>query len=129
MDNDEDRRRFHRILFHTATELQQGDMVSTCELLDVSLKGLLLKAPEDLQIDASHPLQARIQLTDDALILMSLSLAWQKGDQLGLVCESIDLDSMCHLRRLIELNLCDPEAAARDLSQLAALTPRDSLSV
>ena len=38
----------------------------------------------------------------------------------GLRCDSIDLDSVTHLRRLIELQLGDPALLERDLAELSA---------
>jgi hypothetical protein len=40
--------------------------------------------------------------------------------QLSLSCTEIDLDSITHLRRLLELNLGDPDLIERELSDLSA---------
>jgi hypothetical protein len=37
-----------------------------------------------------------------------------------LLCESIDLDSITHLRRLVELNAGDPALLERELTALVA---------
>lgn len=52
---------------------------------------------------------------------MTVSLAHEKGRQLGFYCEEIDLDSITHLRRLIELNLGSSELLERELSALVQL--------
>ena len=38
--------------------------------------------------------------------------------QIGLRCDSIDLDSITHLRRLVELNSGDPAELEREISAL-----------
>jgi hypothetical protein len=38
----------------------------------------------------------------------------------GLRCDRLDVDSMSHLRRLVELNLGDPALLERDLQSLIA---------
>ena len=40
------------------------------------------------------------------------------GRHLGLCCTSIDLDSITHLRRLVELNAGDPAILERELTAL-----------
>jgi hypothetical protein len=44
------------------------------------------------------------------------------GSQLGLQCLHIDLDSVTHLRQLIERNSQDPTLLARELSVLVGAT-------
>lgn len=119
MNTATERRRFHRVAFHATTELQLDNHCWSCELLDVSLKGLLVAMPKDSEVPAEGVTEARIRLSDDAVICMRIALARRNREQLGFVCNSIDLDSVCHLRRLVELNLGDPQASERDLSQLA----------
>ena len=67
--------------------------------------------------------QARMQLdvplaeTEDC-ISMTAGIAHVDGNRAGLLCRSIDLDSVTHLRRLIELQLGDPALLERDLAEL-----------
>lgn len=49
---------------------------------------------------------------------MLVTLAHQKDGLLGLQCREIDLDSITHLRRLIELNLGSSELLERELGAL-----------
>jgi hypothetical protein len=49
---------------------------------------------------------------------MNTRVAHLENTHVGLRCESIDLDSMAHLRRLLELNSGDPELVERELSAL-----------
>lgn len=49
---------------------------------------------------------------------MQVELTHEAKGQLGFVCTNIDLDSIKHLRRLIELNLGDQEELERELGAL-----------
>ena len=51
-------------------------------------------------------------------IAMSAEIAHLRGLHAGLLCRNIDLDSVTHLRRLIELQLGDPALLERDLGEL-----------
>lgn len=113
-----DRRRYTRVDFNTLARLTQGDIVYQAELLDISLKGLLVKPPEHYRIDATQPLNVLIALADDATIQMKVTLAHISHEVLGFTCQGIDLDSIAHLRRLVELNIGDTDAAERVLAEL-----------
>ncbi|MBX9762593.1 MAG: PilZ domain-containing protein [Pseudomonadaceae bacterium] len=113
-----DRRRFQRIAFDAPTEIAQGDQRWVVELLDISLKGLLVKRPANWSADADQPLEAALTLADDTQVKMDVVLTRNQGDLLGFVCRHIDLDSISHLRRLVELNLGDESLLERELAAL-----------
>jgi hypothetical protein len=113
-----ERRRFHRIAFDAPTEIVQGARRWAVELHDVSLKGLLVKRPEGWDGDPTQPFEANIQLGDDTCVQMEAGLTRSQADLLGFVCRHIDLDSISHLRRLVELNLGDEGLLERELAAL-----------
>lgn len=113
-----ERRKFSRVLFDAHVELAQGNFHWRATLLDISLKGLLLQQPLPTQVSINEPVLVKILLSDNTSIAMSVTVAHQHHQQTGLVCSSIDIDSVSHLRRLIELNLGDATAAERELSEL-----------
>jgi len=113
-----ERRRFSRVLFDAHVELAQADHHWRASLLDISLKGLLLQQTTPAEIDPQQPILVKVMLADNTSIALSGILSHQHHQQMGLVCQSIDIDSMSHLRRLIELNLGDTLAAERELSEL-----------
>lgn len=119
MSTNTDHRKFTRVDFDTDLELIQGDKHLACELVDVSLKGILVTEPKNGIFSESIPTEAVIQLSPDISIHMQVSLVHQQDQLLGFICNSIDLDSAKHLRRLIELNLGDDEACERELSEFA----------
>ncbi|BAN46630.1 PilZ domain-containing protein [Metapseudomonas resinovorans] len=113
-----ERRRFHRINFDAATELSQGDKRWTAELHDISLKGILVIRPANWDGDPNQPFDVRVELGSEVQVLMEVQLTREQDDQLGFNCLHIDLDSISHLRRLVELNLGDEELLERDLTAL-----------
>ncbi|KJS31276.1 MAG: pilus assembly protein [Pseudomonas sp. BRH_c35] len=117
-DSPSDRRRFQRIEFDAATELVQGDRRWPVELHDLSLKGLLARRPEGWDADAEQPFEARVRLADDAEVRMEVAMTHEESDLIGFVCQHIDLDSIAHLRRLVELNLGDEALLERELAAL-----------
>ncbi|HSC82106.1 MAG TPA: PilZ domain-containing protein [Pseudomonas sp.] len=117
-DTSTERRRFQRIAFDAATELAQGDRSWAVNLQDVSLKGLLVERPRDWNGDPDQPFNATLKLDGDIRIQLEVVLTRTPKDLLGFVCRHIDLDSISHLRRLVELNLGDESLLERELAAL-----------
>lgn len=97
-------------------------------MLDISLKGVLLQLPAGGTAQAGMPCLVRLPLGShesdaagtDFVIAMAGEVAHVDGDQAGVICRSIDIESITHLRRLIEVNLGDPAASERELKALIA---------
>lgn len=119
-DTHADRRRFKRIAFDARTELTQDGKSWPVKLIDLSLKGLLIERPQPWEGDAARPFEADIHLADDVDVQMEVKLAHEDHGRLGFDCAHIGIDSVTHLRRLIELNLGN-EAEAELQRELAAL--------
>lgn len=116
----QERRRFSRIDFDARVEIAQGNKNWQAQLLDISLKGVLLAKLGPYQLEPDAPLLVKIILSDQTSIAMSAQVVHQRVDQLHLACITIDIDSISHLRRLIELNMGDAAAAERELTELIA---------
>ncbi|MFB4394342.1 MULTISPECIES: PilZ domain-containing protein [unclassified Pseudomonas] len=114
----DDRRRFQRIDFDAPTELRQGDKRWSVKLLDLSLKGLLIERPAPWDADLTQDFDAIIHLAQDTRVQMQVELRHEEPTRLGFVCLYIDLDSMSHLHRLVELNVADSTEMMRELREL-----------
>ena len=112
------RRAFTRIFFDAETVVNQGEHSWPAELIDISLHGLLIKDPGDMKLLSETPLEACIHLAGELEIHMHAHITHREGDLLGLVCDDIDIDSITHLRRLLELNTADLALLERELSAL-----------
>lgn len=113
-----ERRRFKRIAFDAKTTLSQGQQTWQVQLVDLSLKGMLITRPDPWQADTHEEFKADIKLSNEAHVQMDVRLTHDDHGQLGFVCEHITLDSISHLRRLIELNLADYDELERELAAL-----------
>ncbi|WP_296229838.1 PilZ domain-containing protein [Pseudomonas sp. UBA4617] len=118
MTDHDERRRFQRIDFDAPTELRQGDRRWPVKLLDVSLKGLLVRRPEPWDADLTQDFDAIIHLDCDVRVQMQVELRHEEDTRLGFICLYIDVESMSHLHRLVELNLADSTEMMRELREL-----------
>ncbi|MDX1456811.1 MAG: PilZ domain-containing protein [Marinobacter sp.] len=114
-----EKRRFRRILFDAPCDVHWQDRVWRTEVLDISLRGLLLKSPDGWDVPLNDPCEVVIHLDDrETGIVMAVKLCHVEPDCLGFKCQYIDLDSATHLKRLVELNLGDQALLERELSHL-----------
>ncbi|MFY8042787.1 MAG: PilZ domain-containing protein [Rhodoferax sp.] len=119
MSAHDERRRFQRGAFDAPTELRQGERRWPVKLLDLSLKGLLVKRPEPWDADPTQDFDAVIHLNDKKTqVSMQVELRHDESTRLGFICLHIDIDSMTHLHRLVELNLADSTEMMRELREL-----------
>jgi len=125
MSQSDNRRRFSRIRFAANTQIEQHGQHWTAELIDISLKGILVAEPDECTINASDSCDIAIVLTGEDTIAMKANLARRQNQQLGFICREIDVESIAHLRRLVELNLGDPDAANRELLELVEVNASD----
>jgi hypothetical protein len=117
-ESNAERRRFKRIAFDAKTEFSQGPNRWPVRLLDLSLRGLLIQRPTPWLGDPDQPFVVDIHLSEDVDVRMDVQLTHEDNQQLGFVCLHIGLESISHLRRLIELNLGDMEELEREIKAL-----------
>lgn len=99
-----ERRQFWRAVFHAPVHVAASGRVHDAQLLDVSLKGALIECGPDWSLQPGDPCHVRLDLVPGTSIAMDVTVAHVRGTQVGLRCDYIDLDSITHLRRLVELN-------------------------
>jgi hypothetical protein len=118
-------RRFQRIHFDCKVEFESEDLRIVCDLLDISFKGALIGncSAATSEVGSSCRLILTLDESSDVQIIMDGSVAHKQENRVGIHCERIDLDSMTHLRKLVELNLGDDELLHREFD---ALLPEDS---
>lgn len=114
-----EKRKFHRISFDAPCELHALESVWTTEVLDISLKGVLVKRPEGWDVPLSQPCEVIVHLDgQQAGIVMAVELKHVEAHRLGFKCQYIDLESATHLKRLVELNLGDQVLLEREFARL-----------
>lgn len=115
-----ERRHFSRVAFDADAVLTTTADRLAVKVIDLSLKGALLRLPVATTLSAGAPCLLEVKLGDTSLA-MAAEVAHLHGEQVGLQCRSIDLESVTHLRRLIEMNLGDPQLLERDLRALVSV--------
>lgn len=118
MNNVDDRRQFWRAVFHSPVRVTTHGGHYHAKLIDISLKGALLEVNEAWRGSRGEGCQLRLDLAPGTTITMLATVMHIKGFHVGLRCDSIDLDSITHLRRLVELNAGDPQELERELATL-----------
>jgi hypothetical protein len=107
-------------VFHAPVRLSLGGHDSQAYLHDLSLKGALVEVSGGWGGQVGDSCRLRLELASDAVIGMEARVAHIEGRHVGLRCEHIDLDSMTHLRQLVEHNADEPALLERELATLVA---------
>lgn len=114
------RRQFSRIHFQADAHLFLAAGECAVEVVDLSLKGALIRPRGELfaAIGSHCTLKIRLDAAETA-IRMEATVVHHEAGVYGLACREIDLDSVTHLRRLVELNLGDEALLEREIALLA----------
>ncbi len=99
-----ERRSNSRIPFAAEILMQCGNQEWSCNLLDISLKGMLVEPPENININMNNPCAVALFLEQNVSIHARVDITHSSNGNWGLKWLEIDVDSLQHLRRLIELN-------------------------
>jgi len=113
-------RHFSRIQFSIPITILTPDntQVWKSNLIDISLHGVLISRPSNWNGAVGEIFQIDLFLGKDFNITMEVKSVHIEQESLGFSCEHIDLDSITHLRRLVELNLGDEEILEREFNEL-----------
>ena len=114
-----DKRRYHRIFYRAQATLSTDTLTRDCEIIDISLKGCLLRFEQPWQENIEKPCFLKLHLSPDVSIVMQVVVSHTVGNDAGFKCEYIDIDSISQLRRLVELNLGSSELLERDILALS----------
>lgn len=114
-----DRRQFSRVSFLSVAMLALPDGHHEVEIVDLSLKGALVrpKAPLYVTVGTNAVLSLALDKAG-TVIRMGVTIVHHRGDTYGVYCHDIDLDSITHLRRVVELNLGDERELEREFGAL-----------
>jgi hypothetical protein len=130
-------RRFLRSVFQAPARLTLSSGMLDVQVVDISLKGVLAElragAGTTLPVQGGRG-RLRMSLSATDYIAMDVAVArvqqieagtggFGTAWQIGLQCAHIDLDSVTHLRQLIERNMQDPALLGRELAVLIGYVP------
>lgn len=114
----DEQRDFSRIHFEVPATLHSREQQWETRLSDISLHGALVERPAGWEAEDGQLYRLDVHLNEEITLHMDAEVAHADGQWIGFRCHDIDVDSITHLRRLVELNLGDPELVERELSAL-----------
>lgn len=114
-----EQRTFTRVAFNARVTVVNDERHWQSRIIDLSVKGALVAKPQDWDGIVGDLFQLEIMLADEAEIKMNVHVAHVEDEEIGFHCEHIDLESVTHLRRLVELNLGTTKLLDRELAALA----------
>jgi hypothetical protein len=115
----EEKRRFSRIRFIEKSFIEMDNRMVEVRLLDISLKGALIEFISDVALQKGDIRELTFHLGDSEIILQFKTEAVHcRGNKAGLKFIGMDLDTMIHLRSLIEARILDPEKVQHELGFL-----------
>lgn len=109
-------RRFRRIPFEAEVEVATGERSWSCSLIDLALKGALLESRQKLPLPLGTTASLSLPLPGSPISLgFQAELVHREGNRLGFKFLQEDLETLTHLRTLLELNTGDPEGIRSEL--------------
>ena len=112
-------RRFERADFKVKGFVTYGDDDFPVDVVNVSLKGVLVESSSSLMAEMGKSCHLRISLPHSAISIETESrLVHNENKRYGFRFDSIEAEGMIHLRRLLELNLGSEEEIERELEFL-----------
>ncbi|WP_162063388.1 PilZ domain-containing protein [Vibrio taketomensis] len=119
-----ERRRFSRIVYQAVALITQGNQQVEASVKDLSLHGLLLHCPTNHQLNRDQAIKVKFPLADSHIeIALHGRIVSDMNGLTRVIIEHIDVESISHLKRIVELNVGDDELLHRELEQLSDLGP------
>ncbi|NVJ59451.1 MAG: PilZ domain-containing protein [Gammaproteobacteria bacterium] len=118
MPTNKERRHFSRVEFDCEATIHFSNQQLSVEVIDLCINGAMIRVTETKGLSLGQSVLLKLKLADDYQIEMEVEVIHQEEKQFGVKCTQTDLDSMSHLRKIIELNTGDPSLLQRELSAL-----------
>ena len=117
-NNGIERRQYRRVPFHAEILMQSGNEEWSCNLLDISVNGMLVEPPSNVKINPNKPCAVALFLGEHIDINARARIRHTSEDRWGLEFIHIDIDSLKQLRMLLERQLRSAALIERKLKQL-----------
>lgn len=112
-----DQRQAKRVHLFQRVQVNDGKQTLETYCLDISMKGILLVLPENVDWHLEQTLNITLGLADGSGIEMACSLVHIDDDVVGCASDSLDLESQAALRNVLESGLEVPSQVNRELSE------------
>jgi hypothetical protein len=117
--NHMEKRRFTRIMFEEKCVVDFDDRSVDARLLNVSLKGATVKFEEDVVLRQGDDWRLSFHFGNpDFILQFGVEVVHSCGNLAGVKFVETDLNTMFHLRNLLELRTADSEQVRRELDFL-----------
>ncbi len=112
----DDKRYFSRVNFTAESQIEIDDKVYSGELLDISLRGALLKFNEQISAKMNDQCALTIHLhSSDIKLIFDAELVHIHQNNMGFKFISEDVGTMTHLRNLLSFNVGDYDKITDEL--------------
>ena len=113
------RRQFRRVRIDADVRVYSDRAMWPSRCQDISLKGALLERPPEWS--GEHGKTQRLELRFHTLLIVSVNatVVHVSPKFIGYRFQRMDLDSFMRLKRIIELNLGDPELLSHELTLMS----------
>ena len=110
------RRHFSRVKFDADINLKFNEINFRGHLIDISLKGALIEYTDDIDLKKEDRGELIVTLGDSDIILkINVTVMYHNNFELGVRFGEMELETVMHLRRLVELNIGDSEKVRDEL--------------
>ncbi|MFK8011768.1 MAG: PilZ domain-containing protein [Marinicellaceae bacterium] len=113
------RRQFTRLPFVSKVQLYSGTSAWDCEIVDISLKGVLFSKPSEQWTGKLNEIyRISISLSNSPTISMNIEIVHIGENNIGAKWNKIDVDSFSRLKRLLELNTIERNRITKEIGYL-----------
>ncbi|HKZ16378.1 MAG TPA: PilZ domain-containing protein [Geobacteraceae bacterium] len=112
-------RRFSRIKVSEKIIITCNNHTVEADLLDISLKGALVRIEKPVDCQRGNKWSLSLRLSGSDIIMQFIAEVMHvRGDLVGVKFVETDLDTMIHLRNLMEARTMDPDQVRNELNFL-----------
>ncbi len=112
-----EQRHYQRIGFRTEASIITSEATYACHLIDLALQGALFQCEAETPLAVGQKARLHIYLPDSDISLNFTAEMIHKHERFcGFLFLTEDVDTLVHLRRLLELNIGDTEKTDQEFS-------------
>jgi hypothetical protein len=116
----QERRAFTRLTINAPVEVRQGESVWNLELIDLSLTGLAVTEPDDLDADYSNPFFFNLALEPNSPLEFHARIVHMDPGHIGFDMGHLEEEQLTPLAKLLAARL-DASVIKEELALLATL--------
>jgi hypothetical protein len=116
----QERRAFTRLTINAPVEVRQGESVWNLELIDLSLTGLAVTEPDDLDADYSNPFFFNLALEPNSSLEFHARIVHMDPGHIGFDMGHLEEEQLTPLAKLLAARL-DASVIEEELALLARL--------